>query len=189
MKRLLFGLLATITLGFAGNAQEYSGEPSLDVNYFNYVFSKANLPHGYEVNEVKKLTLEKFREIVNKFPEIENVKLEFSTLVDITYANEQMNIIVLALNDGYKAISVIEKNGKFNETLIEVQFTKDGNYTYNPMARGGRPIISKDCSKGSNQIVAIGASIAFAGFFGCLPCPFAGAALGAVAGLMGAFCP
>jgi hypothetical protein len=189
MKKVILGLIFTVMFGFLGNAQDYSGEPSLDVNYFNYVLSKSNLPHDYKINEVKKLTLEKFKIITNKFPEIKNVKLEFSTLVDVTYADEQMNIIVLALNDGYEAISVIERNGKFNETLIDVQFTKEGNYSYNPLARGGRSIISKNCSKGSNQIVAIGGTIAFAGFFGCLPCPFVGGAVATVAGLMGVFCP
>jgi|GEM_PF-6507651 len=75
MKNLIYGLIATLISIYASNAQVEAVEPSNSVEYYSYVLSKSNLPLAYKVNFLNQLSEEKFRLILNLFPDIKNVTL------------------------------------------------------------------------------------------------------------------
>ena len=60
MKKIVFGVIATVVLGFAGNAQTKEVEPALSTEYYNYVFDLSEISESAHVLNVSNLTDEEY---------------------------------------------------------------------------------------------------------------------------------
>ena len=189
MKKLIFGLFATVLLGFTGNSQVKSLTPASSAEYYNYVIQKSELADKVKVLEVRKIGTLNFEKIQKASTLINPENFKSSTETDLLFKGQKFTLFTVPLKDGFKTLTFLqnEDNLDINPVLVNI----DTNYKYNweststsSRFRG----ISRDCKTGGGQVTAIGAAIAFGGFFGCLPCPFVGGAI-AVLGGMSAFCP
>ncbi|MDG1213067.1 MAG: hypothetical protein P8N20_03000, partial [Flavobacteriaceae bacterium] len=95
--------------------------------------------------------------------------------------------------DGIVSEEVLEIDIINHEESLKVTWNKKGNYKNTTFFEKNSEectsfIISCDCEEGADDIEKIGGIIAFAGFFGCVFCPFVGFAIPTVAATISLGC-
>jgi hypothetical protein len=185
MKKLLFGLVATVMFGLVGNAQD------VDQRYLsNSILNEIILKNGYSENvKVTKVTYSN-KEAITKYQQLSNAldkQLQQNSFTfEIILNKAPVLLHVFLLQDGFTTLSILDKNENVVSDFITTKIEKNYDYSsgFNYAAK-----LKHDCSKGAAKVQAAGATIAFGGFFGCAPCTFVGAAIGLLGTIGAALCP
>jgi len=188
MKKLKFSLLTLIVFSVSCFSQK-SIEPSITADYYNYVISMSKLDGLVQVEKVKKIDEANYAKLLNASKRVTNENLVNSTEVELVFKDKKFTLYTVPISDN-DAIAFLEDDTlNLDPNEVDVHINSDMSYSWNSSSTQSKfRGISRDCTKGGAQIAAIGATIAFGGFFGCAFCPFVGAAF-VVLGSMAAFCP
>lgn len=188
MKKLKFSLLTLIIFTVSCFAQK-SIEPSITADYFNYVISLSKLDGLVQVEKVKKIDDANYDKLLNASKRVTNENLVNATEVELVFKDKKFTIYTFPISDNDGIAFLEDDTFNLDPNEVDVHISSDMSYSWNSSSTESRfRGISRNCTKGGAQIAAIGAIIAFGGFFGCPPCPFVGAAF-VVLGSMSAFCP
>lgn len=188
MKKLLFGLLATVMLSVTGNAQDKVPAAGLTVEYYKYVFEKSPIGKDTKVINVSNLSNESYKKIVNHMKEVSFNDSKYAVTIDLIHDGENKTLVVLPLMDGSSSIGFIQNDNLDKISPIIFTIEKNGTYKYEPFAARRGIRISKDCATGAGQIANLGGAFASLSLIGCVPCGFAGGAVAGIAMAMSLFC-
>ena len=179
--------------------------PSLSTDYFN-TFLKSQ---GLGATIVKDVTYGLLSKKILKSAIYQKSKqlYDLSNTVSIALVVKSKNVISYVLprkDNPFRADIYFETDGIVSEEVLEIDiinheeslkvtWKKKGNYKNSAFFEKNSEectsfIISCDCEEGAADIQKIGGIIAFAGFFGCVFCPFVGFAIATVAATISLGC-
>lgn len=185
--------------------KEILKSPSSSTDYFNTFLKSQGLGDALvkevAVNQVNKKILKSV--IYQKSEKL----YDLSNSVTVALLVKNKNIVSYVLprkDDPFKADIYFETDGIVLDEVLEIDIEnlEESLYvTWNKKAGDKSSaffeknteectsfIISCDCEEGAADIVKIGGIIAFAGFFGCVFCPFVGSAIATVAATISLGC-
>lgn len=187
------------TLSILSNPEkEILESPSLSTDYFN-TFLKSQ---GLNATIVKEVTYDPLSKKISKSVIYQKSKklYDLSNAVSISLVVKNQNVVSYVIprkDNPFKADIYLEKNGVVSDEVLEIDIVnhdkslkvkwnkKDSNNNTTFFEKTTEEctsfIISCDCEEGATDIAKLGGIIAFAGFFGCVFCPFVGYALATVA--------
>lgn len=181
MKRLVLAIIATVMFGFVGNAQEINDD------FYKRVLQNSQYAKTAEFQSVSELSKEDVISFEKISEKLKNQTERKSFKFNILLKNQNVNCFVFLLDDGFTTLSLIEGSDLIQSRIIETKIDK--NYNFETSYANSTTSKRQSCSKGAAQVQAAGASIAFAGFFGCVACPFVGGAIGLLGTIGAALCP
>jgi hypothetical protein len=188
MKKLVFGLIATVLFAGVTNAQDKVPVEGLTVEYYKYVFDKSPIGKETQVINVSNLSNESYKKIINHMSEVSFNESKYAVNIDLLHDGQKKSIVVLPLADGRSSIGFLQNENLDEITPIKFTVEKDGTYKYEPFATRRGVRISRDCATGAGQIANLGGAFASLSLIGCVPCGFAGGAVAGIAMAMSLFC-
>ncbi len=188
MKKIVFGLIATVVFGFVGNAQTSESNQELK-NFINLNLEKNKI--SLSVSKVTRYKLEDYinlKRYANIIVE-ENIKFEPYSL-EIIVEDKTYNIHTIPTSDTHAFILTETSDKKIDNVLVvdivgydddndeyKISWTKSSGNTSNVYRK------KHDCRTGAGMVSAAGRVIAFGTYLGCLPCGFVGGAISALGAL------
>jgi hypothetical protein len=185
MKKIVFGVIATVVLGFAGNAQTKEVEPALSTEYYNYVFDLSEISESAHVLNVSNLTDEEYTSYGKLISDVNFNLQKFTFKMEVQKDDVKKTIIVIPLLDGKTSLAFVEDNINDDLSIIQIKFTDDGKYTTSQY-RGTRT--KAQCKDEAGDLQNLAGGIASLGLIGCAPCAFAGGATLGIISFMAYFC-